>query len=377
MLLVWLALGVGAASAQIGFTAVTQDRLILRAGPSETYDQVGLINGGVDVVILERNRSGTWLHITNPEGDDTEPDSAWVLTGMLNLDEDTQLGQVRVSDLPDAEPDNVLIEQMAWLYAAPVLPQTISDAMRDVYAAGQAMGNDSQTVTKVGDSNSVSRLYLSPISSGQYDLGPYAYLQTTVDTFGESFDAPSIAARIGLNVFSVFDPIWADPDQCEADETPLACEYRTKQPAFAIIMFGQNDARVLNTEQYEQQTRRLIETSIEYGVVPLLVTFTSDQDADETVFYQALRFNRITVEVAAEYGVPVLNFWAAARPLPRYGIGEDNVHLTSSGEAVDFSGGYQSRFGLTLHNLLVLQSLDILRQALALDADGLGDTLGD
>ncbi len=350
----------GHALAQTTPRAATAQRVALYGGPGETYATLGQLNPGLDVDLLERNPSATWLRVraaTEPPGE------GWVLTGGLALDESLSLVDLPVSDQPGADLDAIPDADLAWLYAVPVLPEEVSAATRAIFAQGQRLGNDPRAISKVGDSNSASRYYLSPLSAGAYDLGPYSFLQDTVDYFAESFDNPSVAVRVGLNAFSVFDPIWDNPALCEENEPPLVCEYRTARPAVAVIMFGQNDARVLNSTQYAQQMRRIIETSIDYGVIPVMVTFSADPRMGETLFYQSLRFNRIMVEAAQEYGVPVLNFWAAARALPGYGIGADQVHLSSSGSRVTFTG-YQSEYGLSLHNLLVLQTLDLLRREL-------------
>lgn len=360
----WIALFVtllpGLALAQSAPRAATVQRVALRGGPGETYAALGLLHPGLDVTLLERNPSATWLRVRAAT---VSPGEGWVLAGGLALDGSLSLADLPVSDQPGADLAAIADEDLAWLYAVPVLPEEVSEATRAIFIAGQAMGNDPRTISKVGDSNSASRYYLSPLSAGAYDLGPYTFLQDTVDYFAESFDNPSVAVRVGLNAFSVFDPIWDNPALCQENEPPLVCEYRTAQPAVAVIMFGQNDARVLNSTQYAQQMRQIIETSIEAGVIPIMVTFSIAPAAGEPLFHQSLRFNRIMVEVAQEYGVPVLNFWAAARALPGYGIGADQVHLTSSGARVTFTG-YQSEYGLSLHNLLVLQTLDLLRREL-------------
>ena len=38
------------------------------------------------------------------------------------------------------------------------------------------------------------------------------FLQEAVDYYAELFLTGSFAAKVGMNAFSVFDPIWSDPD---------------------------------------------------------------------------------------------------------------------------------------------------------------------
>lgn len=360
-----LLLGVAApvsAAMQTTHLATVTERTGLRAGPGDTYALIATLNPGTPATIIERNRPGNWLHIrAESSGGDLE---GWAMTGFFDLG-DVRFSQVLVNTMvPDADVSQVADPDLAQLYGVPVIPR-ISPAMQEVYAQGQEIGIDSSAVTKVGDSNSASRLYLTPIGDGNYNLGPYDFLQATVDFFGGSLATPSVAARVGLNAFSLFDPIWADPTQCESGETPLQCEYRRKMPAVSVIMFGPNDLRALNSEQYTQQITRIVEETLDHGIIPVLSTFSANPDDD--IWFQAVRFNLILTDIAAQYEVPIVNLWAAARALPRYGMGEDNVHLTSSGTAVNFSTGYESRYGVSLQNLIVLQTLDEIRRAVIAD----------
>ena len=62
---------------------------------------------------------------------------------------------------------------------------------------------------------------------------------------------------------------------------------------------------------------------------------------------------------------PVINLWSAARSLPGYGIGSDNIHLTAAGVTVKL-GQHESRYGIALQNLIVLTTLHELMLALEL-----------
>jgi hypothetical protein len=284
------------------------------------------------------------------------------LTGYLILPEGIRFSEVAVSDLPDADTSNVEAEDLARLYSVPIIPE-LSAAMLDVYEQGRTRGNDRRTITKMGDSNSANPYYLSPIAGGQYALGAYDMLETVIETFAPSLAEDSIAARVGLNAFSIFDPIWS-PTRCNVNEGPLACELRLKRPVIAVIMFGPNDIRALNSEQYTDQMTRIVEDTLAAGVIPLLSTFSSDPPED--TWSQAVRFNNILLDIAGTHEVPVVNLWSAARALPNYGIGEDKVHLTLAGASITFEG-QETRFGVTMQNLIVLTALDEIRQTLDIE----------
>lgn len=133
-------------------------------------------------------------------------------------------------------------------------------------------GNDPHAITKIGDSLSASPLYLMTLHQGDHDLGPYDFLEATIATFGASTQQPSMASKIGLNSYAVFDPLWADKELCEAGESPLDCELRRQRPAVAFVVLGGNDARsIYRVEQYTGQMTLLVERLLEAGTIPVLM----------------------------------------------------------------------------------------------------------
>ena len=82
------------------------------------------------------------------------------------------------------------------------------------------------------------------------------------------------------------------------------------------------------------------------------------------MWYKALRLNAITVEIADEYNLPLINFWRAAQDLPNLGLVTDYTHLTSDGGplfGIRFNGE-ETYSGYALRNLVTLQTLDMLRR---------------
>ncbi|GAB4517483.1 MAG: hypothetical protein OHK0046_24110 [Anaerolineae bacterium] len=345
-----------------GHPATIFERTLLRTGPGDTYPHIAELGAEVPVTIVERNDLGTWMRIVRADAPDTGNVDGWVMTGFLTFDESLRLSDIPVSDLPQADVSGIGDPDIVRLYQTPIVP-TISDAMREVYARGQANGMHSNVVTKVGDSNSAARPYLPPSFEVAYQLGIYTYLYPAVEHFGDSFRTGSIAAKVGLNGFSVFDPAWTNSDECSANQYPLMCEYRVTRPTVALILFGPNDVRVLNTEQFQQQMSRIVEETLELGVIPVLSTFSTNPESAN--YFQAIRFNLILLDVAAQYNVPIINMWAAARTLPRYGLVQDGAHLSATGRSVSLRG-QESRYGISLQNLVVLATLERIRQAIPL-----------
>jgi hypothetical protein len=343
---------------------IPREQAILRAGPSHTFAQIDRLRWPDAIEIFERSRAGNWVHLRVTRGETVL--EGWVMAGFLALPESVQFSDVPVNAATaDADPTTVNIDVLARLYGAPVIPE-VSDAMRAVYLQGQELGNNPDAVTKIGDSLSASSSYLTPIRRADNVLRPYDFLADTMAYYGESMAVDGVASRIGLSSIAVFDPLWADADGCQPNETPLRCDYRLKRPAVAFIVFGPNDVRSMTDEIYRQQMTRIVEETLDAGVIPVLSTFSADPDGE--LWWQAVNFNLVLVDLADEYEVPLINLWAAARNLPGYGLDEDRIHLTHDGfPNLYYPTGHEAYYGVPLQNLLSLVMLDEIRQAVTAD----------
>jgi hypothetical protein len=330
----------------------------LYEGPGITYLAVGVLNADSDARIVERNRIGNWVHVRQTDNGETLLDG-WVMIGALTLEADLRFSQVPVNEsLPDANMMQVRLQTTAPLYAAPVIPY-ISESMRDVYLRGQRYGVNSQSVTKIGDSVSANPLYLDLLSHDDAVLGPYDYLADTLRYFGPSRKQQSVAAKKGMSSFSIFDPLMAS-EVCKPDEAPLDCELRLQKPAVAFIMFGPNDIRAMEVDEYKVQMSMLVEKLIDNGTIPVLTTFSTDPA--RRTWQKSVTFNLALIEVARTYDVPLMNLWLASRDLPKYGLEGDGIHMRNFGYTyLKLDAGLESRFGVSLQNLLALRTLEELR----------------
>ncbi len=183
--------------------------------------------------------------------------------------------------------------------------------------------------------------------------------------------------RAGYTAAALSDPAWADPAYCQGGETPLTCEYRRSKPAVAFIMLGVLDVYWYTPQQYEANMRQIIETSIQQGVIPVITTFPitagNSGDAagdyggaisfDDRAAYRA-EFDLILVNLANEYGVPLMNLWRAAIDLPRSGYREgDFIHFWEPDDGSQWCAltGAQYENIFAMWNLIGLQTLDALR----------------
>ncbi len=350
-----------AAEAQGSPTGRNVSNLNVRSGPGLEYPVMTTIPRGASFLVTGRNPVGNWVLITL----DAHETRGWVASRYVVWEDDVPLAALPVVDpvldapVPQVSPpqdEGTLLETLA---AVPLV-SGIGEHTRAMYATGQGVGNRPHVLARVGDCNSESYAFLAPLDVGNYDLGPYAHLQDTVSFFAGSFARQSVAARTGFSALSVLDALWADPEQCQPGESPLWCEYRAIRPAVAVIMFGTNDVHTLTPEQYTSALRRILDFSLRRGTIPLLSTFTGDPE--DPRWLAVLHYNALTINLAREYDVPLMNFWLAARELPNGGMAADGIHLSYSGSPRVSFRGEETQWGFSARNLLTLQALDELRR---------------
>jgi hypothetical protein len=221
--------------------------------------------------------------------------------------------------------------------------------MRVVYQLGQELGNNPHAFSKIGDSTIENPHFLARFDESPYNLGIYAGLQGVIDAFRGSYARQGLAVQRGLHSWSVFDPMWADPIYCDPDEMLIDCELRVHQPSIVLIRLGSNDVGV--PDSFEKNLRRVVDTCLAHGVVPVLGT---KADRNEGTGNQN---NEIIRRVAAESQVPLWDFDLAAQALPDHGLREDGVHMSYFYEH-DYTLPNALLTGHGLHNLTALMMLD-------------------
>ena len=130
--------------------------------------------------------------------------------------------------------------------------------------------------------------------------------------------------RGGFNAAAVLSPLWADPKACLAGEDPLDCELRITKPIIVIVSLevwwnGRTP------QAYEALMRRILDTIIAHGAVPILATKADNVEGDNSL-------NLTTAKLASEYDLPLWNFWAAVQPLPAHGMDmkrNDGFHIST------------------------------------------------
>ena len=237
----------------------------------------------------------------------------------------------------------------------PVVP-VINETVFETYKLGQKLGNDPNAFSKIGDCESVTEWFLADFDKGEayYSLGEYTELEDVIEYFKGSYRRLGQAAKPGFTAASLMTPLWANREQCEKDESPLACEFRLHRPSFVLITLGTND--VANPDTFEGNLRRLIEYTLEQGVVPVLSTKADNLEGDH-------RINATIAKLAFEYDLPLWNFWAAVQSLPDHGLQDDGAHLSFGPNRFDDPSVMKQAW--PIRNLTALQVLDALRIAVS------------
>lgn len=256
--------------------------------------------------------------------------------------------------LPTATPRPTLAPD-EWMQL-PVVPATVSDAMRAVYQRGLAAGNDPTHFSVIGDCQNVSSYFLAVFEKpGEYSLGEeYAYLQPTIDYYQGSFSRVSVAVKGGFNAAAVISPLRSDKTICGANESPLDCELRLWRPSVVIVSMETWWSHK-PAEEYEKYMRKVLDRIIETGTVPIIATKADNLEGDNSI-------NATVAKLAYEYDIPLWNFWAAVQPLPSHGLSPDGFHLTFARNF--FDDPVRMKNAWPWRNLTALQSLDAVRKGL-------------
>jgi len=106
--------------------------------------------------------------------------------------------------------------------------------------------------------------------------------------------------------------------------------------------------------------RRIVQTSIDMGVVPILTTIPPKRISDD----QSARvdqFNAIIRQIAAQYDIPLADYFSIMQGAPNGGMSSDGLHpsVPPDGATCRFTpDGLQ--YGYTIRNLVTLQTLDLV-----------------
>jgi hypothetical protein len=191
-----------------------------------------------------------------------------------------------------------------------IIPSFIDPSLQKVYERGLSLGNDPHAFSIFGDCQTRPGEFLGIFETDPSSLqGLPPELRETVVHFKGSFNREAATTQDGTTPGALLWAQWHRGEfGCTFVETPVACELRTHRPSFVLIQVGTHfESR--NTEYL----RKIINQLLDAGVVPILATKADNREKDE-------RINRDMALLAAEYDLPLWNFWAAVSDLPNRGL---------------------------------------------------------
>jgi hypothetical protein len=191
----------------------------------------------------------------------------------------------------------------------PVIP-SINPDIGEIYQRGLQLGNDPHAFSIFGDCQTHPGEFLGVYETDQlvYDaLSPE--LQETVSNFEGSFTREGSTSQDGTTPGALLWTQWHRGEYgCTALETPVDCELRVHRPSFVIIQIGTHfESRNID------YLRTIIDQLLLDGVVPILATKADNSELDN-------RINREMAMLAAEYDLPLWNFWASLSGLVGRGL---------------------------------------------------------
>jgi LysM repeat protein len=342
--------------------------LPLRELPGDSAAVLFHLSALTPVTIVGRTSDFNWLQIATQYGD-----RGWVpaesIESLIDLDQVPILTAAIVTPAPTSqgpEPTAAAPQQYPYMSG-------LNDSLKTVFELGQSLGNRADVFSKIGDSITYSGVFLYPIGTERYNLGEYTYLQPVIDYYSQtyaltnnSFANFTLAAKEGWGARAVLTDGMGDERYCRSDEFPLECEYRLVKPSLALIMLGTNDVPGVSLESYESSMRRILEYSLDHGVIPIISTIPPLHR--DTISWRVAEFNDLIKGLAEEYEVPLWDYWTAVVNLPNQGMWYDGVHPSPApaGHNADFQADYLI-YGYTVRNLTALQALDAVWRYLGLE----------
>jgi hypothetical protein len=358
------------------------DGLNMRAGPGTEARIVARLLPNTPLTIIARSEDNEWLQVIAATGDEGWVSAPFVVTE----------GSFDILPVITAEVQTVVLAPTftptpIGATPLPTSPTTngdypyilgVSQRARDIFLAGQAMGNRPGVFSKIGDSitekGRPEEDFLSAFGRGGYNLGEYGYLQPAIDFFtstearlGNSFVNDSLSAAPGWSSWTAINFHASDDSICAPLEIPIECELRMIKPSVALIMLGTNDVpdTKISANIYESQMRKIIETCINMGVVPVLSTIPEFKRP--ATGYRVAIFNEIVVRLSDEYQIPLWQYWAAINGLPNNGLSSDGVHPSISPLSPADLSPESMQYGMNVRNLTALQALDAIWREVILD----------
>lgn len=241
----------------------------------------------------------------------------------------------------------------------PELPDigALAPNLQGVYNSGLGMGRQASGFSVAGDDSLNGANFMDPIAAGNYNLGNYGSLDSTIAFYNFTFQ--SVAIGTAWTPATLLDPSQADPGLCNPGETPLACEIRLTNPVVIFISFAPNSINGTPVATFKAQLEAIVDTALSMGTIPVLVTLPNDGAMDGATLAQ---YNEAVVQAATErtsnpnQDVPLWNLYNTMQGA------SSGMYAVSPAGAADY-GDASLTYGVNRRGLAALRILAAFDQA--------------
>jgi hypothetical protein len=279
----------------------TWQNAYFRSAPSVTAPTLAPLVQGTTFSVIGRTDDFQWLALSAPNF------TGWLPAGFGEVTGDLLQVPVVKQTLPAFPKNNNAQALPSWISPGP--------RAKALYQAAIKSGRDGRVFAIAGDSNSTWQRNTGRIAAGNFSFAGVNHLRTVVTRFDPSFARVSAAVGGGLRAADMFDPALSQAKSalCRPDEGMFPCELRLSNASIVFIQLGTGDKFVWR--EFEANTRRMIEHALQSNVLPVLVTKADDLESIQG----GASFNFINDtlrKLAAEYQLPLEDFYLASRTLP-------------------------------------------------------------
>ncbi len=235
----------------------------------------------------------------------------------------------------------------------PVVPETISQKMKDIYNTGVSDGTiDPHVFSKAGDCQNVPTsgyLFGQFDKPGHYDLGTHTELEAAIKWFQGSWSwfPPTVHGGQNAAGILVTDPfIKYDNNHqkdCSPTQTYLECEVEQRHPSILLISYEQE---LQSLDSYEKYLNTVVGYALSHNIVPIVTTCANSEAINSKV-----------AKVAVENDIPTWNYWSSVQKLQHIFDPSlnDGFHLSTSGEVNNFDFDNPTPSAWTIRNLTGLE----------------------
>ncbi len=273
----------------------------LRAAPSVNAPKVAPLVQGSSFQVVGRTADAQWLALAAPNV------KAWLPAGFGDVIGGIANVPVIAYASPPFGKNTNTAAVPEWIKLGPRAKALLQQATK--------AGRDPRMYSVAGDSNSTWQRDVGRIAAGVFDYDKYGYLRTVVTRFDPAIARVSVAVHGGIGAANMFDPAIAkqQSSDCRDGEGMFVCELRQSRASVVFIQLGTGDK--FTWRDFDANLRRMIDYALANNVLPVLVTKADDLESIQGG--AGFNFINDTIrKLAAEYQLPLIDFYVATRALP-------------------------------------------------------------